>query len=114
MGLTYAPSMAVISQHFSKRRTMVMSLVSSGVPFGAIIHPIMLNHLLNGSIGFSRGVLTSASFVSALLLISCLSMRTRALPIPSTSYNTVARKCSREVLFILMTVGYAVFNLGTE
>ncbi|KAG1807028.1 uncharacterized protein BJ212DRAFT_1580520, partial [Suillus subaureus] len=28
MGLTYGPCMAVISQHFSKRRTLVMSLVA--------------------------------------------------------------------------------------
>ncbi|OAX33038.1 MFS general substrate transporter [Rhizopogon vinicolor AM-OR11-026] len=112
VGLTYGPSIAVVSQHFSKRRTLVMSLVASGVPCGAIIHPIMLNHLLNGPVGFSRGVLTSAGFVSALLLMACLSMRTRALPTPSGSYRIVARKCSRDVLFILMTAGYVVFRVG--
>jgi MFS family permease len=107
MGLTFGPSMAILSQHFSKRRTLVMTLVASGSPMGAIIHPIMLNHLLNGPIGFVGGVRASAGFVTALLLIACLSMRTRTSPAPTAraSYSAVARKCSREVPFILMTVG---------
>jgi hypothetical protein len=100
--------MAVISQHFSKRRTLVMSLVMSGTSLGSMIHPIMLNHLLNGTVGFARGVRASAGFVSALLLIACLSMRTRGLPVPTVGYTTVVRKCSRDVLFILMTLGYVL------
>ncbi|KAG1753561.1 MFS general substrate transporter [Suillus paluster] len=114
VGLTFGPSMSVISQHFSKRRTLVMSLVASGVPLGAIIHPIMLNHLLNGTVGFATGVRASAGFVSALLLIACLSMRTRALSTstPTASYSTVAQKCSRETLFILMTAGMLLCQFG--
>ncbi|KAG2028674.1 MFS general substrate transporter, partial [Suillus americanus] len=112
MGLTYAPSIAVVSQHFSRRRTLLMSLVTSGVPLGSMIHPIMLNHLLNGTVGFANGVRASAGFVSVLLLIACLFMRTRELPIPTASYTAVARKCSREVLFILMTVGSLLFQTG--
>jgi MFS family permease len=112
MGLMYGPCMAVISQHFSKKRTLVMSLVASGSPMGAIIHPIMLNHLLNGTVGFARGVRASAGFISTLLLIACLSMRTRALSRPTTSYIAVARKCSREVSFILMTAGIMLCQTG--
>jgi MFS family permease len=114
MGLTYGPCMAVISQHFSKRRTLVMSLVASGSPMGAVIHPIMLNHLLNGTVGFSRGVRVSAGFVSALLSIACLSMRTRALPTskPTISYSAAVQKCSRDVFFILITAGYAALGFS--
>jgi MFS family permease len=111
IGLTYAPSLAVISQHFSKRRTLAMSLVTSGTSLGAVIHPIMLNHLFNGHVGFSRGVLVSAGFVSTLLLVAHLSIRTIALPAPSANYRAVARKCSRDVLFILMTLAYVVFGM---
>ncbi|KAG2359035.1 major facilitator superfamily domain-containing protein [Suillus spraguei] len=114
MGLTYGPCMAVISQHFSKRRTLVMSLVASGSPMGAIIHPIMLNRLLNGNVGFARGVRASAGFVSALLLISCLSMRTRVLSTskPTVSYSTAVGKCSRDIFFILITAGSTIFQIG--
>jgi len=111
MGLVYAPSMAVVSQHFSKRCTLAMSLVTSGVPFGAVIHPTKLNHLLNERVGFSRGVLASANSVSALLLIAYLSMRSRALPAPSANYCSVARKCSRDIL-LLMTLAYVVLDWG--
>jgi MFS family permease len=110
MGLTYAPSIAVVSQHFSRRRTLAMSLATSGTPLGSMIHPIMLNYLLNGTVGFARGVRASAGFVSALLLISCLFMRTREPPVPTAGYTVVVQKCSREVLFILMTFGYVVFG----
>lgn len=112
IGLTYGPCMVVISQHFSRRRTLVMSFVASGVPLGAVFHPIMLNHLLNGTIGFARGVRVSAGFVSALLLVACLSMRTRALSTPTNSYGAVARKCSREIPFILMTAGMLLCQIG--
>ncbi|KAG2133316.1 major facilitator superfamily domain-containing protein [Suillus clintonianus] len=114
MGLMYGPSMAVISQHFSKRRTLVMSFVASGTPLGAIVHPMMLNHLFHGTVGFTGGVRVSAGFVSALLLIACLSMRTRALTTskPTASYSVVARKCSREVPFILMTAGITLCQIG--
>ncbi|KAG2140800.1 major facilitator superfamily domain-containing protein [Suillus cothurnatus] len=113
MGLTYGPCMAVISQHFSRRRTLVMSLVTSGTPLGSMIHPIMLNHLLNGTVGFARGVRASAGFISALLFIASLSMRTRGLPVPTVSYTVVARKCSCEVLFILMTVGILLCQISS-
>ncbi|KAG0693431.1 major facilitator superfamily domain-containing protein [Suillus ampliporus] len=114
MGLTYGPSMAVISQYFSRRRTLVMSFVASGSPLGAIIHPIMLNHLLDGTVGFTRGVRASAGFVSALLLIACISTRTRTLSMstPTASYSVVARKCSRDLPFILMTSGILLCQLG--
>ncbi|KAG2140788.1 major facilitator superfamily domain-containing protein [Suillus cothurnatus] len=112
MGLTYAPSIAVVSQHFSRRRTLAMSLATSGTPLGSMIHPIMLNYLLNGTVGFARGVRASAGFVSALLLISCLFMRTREPPVPTAGYTVVVQKCSREVLFILMTFGSTLFQIG--
>jgi MFS family permease len=112
MGLTYAPSIAVVSQHFSRRRTLAMSLATSGTPLGSMIHPIMLDYLLNDTVGFARGIRASAGFVSALLLIACLFMRTREPPVPTASYTVVAQKCSREVLFILMTFGSTLFQIG--
>jgi hypothetical protein len=80
---------------------------------GAVIHPIMLNRLLNGTVGFAQGVRVSAGFVSALLLIACLFMRTRALSTskPTISYSAAVRKCSRDVFFILITAGYVAFGL---
>ncbi|KAF9237791.1 major facilitator superfamily domain-containing protein [Melanogaster broomeanus] len=63
-GLVYVPSFAVLSHHFNRRRTAMMSIVASGVALGGIVHTIMLNKLLNGSVGFQTGVRASAAFLS--------------------------------------------------
>ncbi|KAG1727502.1 major facilitator superfamily domain-containing protein [Suillus lakei] len=112
-GLIYIPSVAVISHHFRRRRTLVLTFVATGSPLGAIVHPIMLNNLLNGPIGFANGVRASAGLLSAFLLTACLCMRTR-LDAPATPVNYIvaARKCIRDVPFVLMIAGGFLFQIG--
>ncbi|KAG1843891.1 major facilitator superfamily domain-containing protein [Suillus subluteus] len=112
-GLMYIPSIAVISHHFRRRRTLVMTFVATGSSLGAIIHPIMLNHLLNGPLGFAHGVRASAGLISSFLLTACLCMRTRLDP-PATpvNYIVVSRRCIRDVPFILLIVGGFLFQIG--
>jgi MFS family permease len=106
LGLLYIPSLAVVSHYFKRKRTLVMTFVILGSSLGAIIHPIMLNNILNGHLGFANGVRASAGLVSALLLIACLCMRTRLDPptIP-VNYITAARKCLRDVPFLFALAG---------
>ncbi|KAG1748489.1 MFS general substrate transporter [Suillus paluster] len=113
MGLMFIPSIAIISHHFQERRTLVMAFTISGSSLGAIVHPIMLNNFLDGPLGFANGVRASAGFVSALLLIACLCMRTRLDP-PTTPVNYIAaaRKCLRDVPFTLMVAGGFLFQTG--
>ncbi|KAG1768754.1 major facilitator superfamily domain-containing protein [Suillus placidus] len=112
-GLIYVPSIAVISHHFRRRRTLVMAFVATGSSLGAIIHPIMLNNLLNGPLGFANGVRASAGLISSFLLIACLCMRTRLDP-PATpvNYMVAARKCICDVPFMLLIVGGFLFQIG--
>ncbi|KAG1731642.1 major facilitator superfamily domain-containing protein [Suillus paluster] len=112
-GLMFVPSATVLAHHFRRKRTVVMSAVAAGSSLGATVHPIMLNKLLNGPTGFSNGVRASAGFISALLLIACLCMRTRLDP-PKTpvDYIVVARKCIRDVPFIVMTAATCIFQIG--
>ncbi|KAG1903318.1 major facilitator superfamily domain-containing protein [Suillus fuscotomentosus] len=112
-GLLYIPSLAVISHHFRQRRTLVMTFVVTGSSLGAIIHPIMLNNLLNGPLGFSNGVRISAGLISLFLLTACLCMRTRLDPpaIP-VNYIVAARKCIRDLPFMLMVTGGFLFQIG--
>ncbi|KAG1731655.1 MFS general substrate transporter [Suillus paluster] len=112
-GLMYIPSMAIVSHHFQERRTLVMTFAASGSSLGAIIHPIILNNLLKDPVGFANGVRASAGFVSALLLIACLCMRTRlgSLPTP-VNYIAAARKCIRDVPFTFMMAGSFLFQIG--
>lgn len=112
-GLMFVPSTAIVAHYFRRKRTLVLTFVASGSSLGATIHPIMLNNLLNGPVGFSYGVRASAGLISALLLIACLCMRTRLDP-PTTPVNYIAaaRKCIRDIPFILMIAGGFLFQIG--
>ncbi|KAG2366435.1 major facilitator superfamily domain-containing protein [Suillus spraguei] len=78
IGLTHVPSIAVVSHHFQRRRPLAMGFVVAGASMGSILQPIMLNHLINGSLGFANGVRASAGMISGLLLIAYPLMRTKA------------------------------------
>ncbi|THU89177.1 MFS general substrate transporter [Dendrothele bispora CBS 962.96] len=69
-GLLYLPSLAIIGHHFEKKRTLVMGIVASGAAVGGIIHPIMLNQLFEGRVGFHNGVRVSAAMNGMLLIIA--------------------------------------------
>ncbi|KIK39965.1 hypothetical protein CY34DRAFT_56231, partial [Suillus luteus UH-Slu-Lm8-n1] len=112
-GLMYIPTMAIISHHFRRRRTLVMTFVATGSSLGAIIHPIMLNNLFNGPLGFANGVRVSAGLISSCLLTACLCMRTRLdLPAKPVNYLATARKCICDVPFMLLIAGAFLFQLG--
>ncbi|KAI0699022.1 MFS general substrate transporter [Cytidiella melzeri] len=69
-GLLYLPSLAIVGHHFKRRRTMVMGIVATGASVGGIIHPIMLNQLFQGKVGFHNGVRISAAMNGFLLIIA--------------------------------------------
>jgi hypothetical protein len=66
-----APARPKHGHHFRRKRTLVLTSAASGSSLGSIIHPIMLNYLLSGPIGFANGVRVRAGLVSVLLLIAC-------------------------------------------
>ncbi|KAF9226205.1 MFS general substrate transporter [Gyrodon lividus] len=114
-GLMYVPSFAVLSHHFKRRRTAVMSIAASGSPLGGIAHTIMLNKLLNGSVGFKAGVRMSAALVTILLFFSCLLMRARygtTQKTTSVNFWQPAKKCLTEVPSLLTILGFTCFQTG--
>ena len=83
-----------------------MSLITCGSSLGATTHPIMLNYLFNRSVGFDRGVKISAAFVSAILFVACLLIRTRLEPPKNpTNYLSVGKGVVRDVPFLIMCIG---------
>ncbi|KAG9313185.1 MFS general substrate transporter [Chiua virens] len=109
-GLLYVPSLAVLSHYFDKRLKQAMTFASSGAYLGAVVHPIMLNNTINGQLGFANGVRASAAFVTGLLLIACLLMRTRLPPSASgADFVVAAKKCSRDSAFIFGCLGLTIF-----
>ena len=98
--------MAVVSHYFHQRRTLAMSLVACGASLGSIIHPVMLNYLFNRSVGFANGVRISAVFVSVLLLVACLLMRTRLEPPRNPAdYLSIGKSIIHDVPFCVMCIG---------
>ncbi|RDB15653.1 Riboflavin transporter MCH5 [Hypsizygus marmoreus] len=113
-GVMYVPSIAVISHYFCARRAMAMTIVAAGSSFGAVIHPIMLNNMINGSLGFANATRVSAAMVSVLLLIACLLLRTRPPrggP-PTIALGKALRKFSRDWPYIVSIIGSSLFLLG--
>jgi hypothetical protein len=87
-----------------------MGTVAAGGSLGAILHPVMLNNLINGRLGFANGVRVSAGMNGCLLFIANLLMRTRLPPKPKTiSYMRVLQDSSRDGAFICACVGCVSF-----
>ncbi|KAF7291350.1 MFS general substrate transporter [Mycena indigotica] len=82
LGITYVPSVAVVSHYFHRRRSLVMALTQAGTPLGGLVHPILLNNLLPhpGSkhrLSFAGATRVSAALGSLFLLMGCLLVRPR-------------------------------------
>ncbi|KAF8907996.1 major facilitator superfamily domain-containing protein [Mucidula mucida] len=88
-GMLYVPAMSVIAQYFRQRRALAMGIVTSGSSLGGVLHPIMLNNLFHGQVGFQNGVRASAGLVSAL-------MRTRLPPGKPTDMVPKLKAFSRD------------------
>ncbi|OBZ66090.1 Riboflavin transporter MCH5 [Grifola frondosa] len=113
-GMIYVPSVAVVSHYFQRRRALAMMIVASGSSFGAVIHPIMLNNMLNnGRFSFGTAIRASAGLVSGLLLVACVLMRTR-LPPPqkSADLRKTLVKISRDGAYIAATMGLMIFAIA--
>ncbi|KAF8547578.1 MFS general substrate transporter [Imleria badia] len=115
-GLMYVPSFAILSHHFKRRRTTMMSIVASGVALGGIVNTIMLNQLLNGPIGFKMGVRISAAFITGLLFLSCILVRTRYSAVrqeaASVNFWKATKKCFVEVPSLLTIIGFTLFQVA--
>ncbi|TFK28333.1 MFS general substrate transporter [Coprinopsis marcescibilis] len=108
IGLMYIPGVGIVSQYFSKRRSLALGLCTSGSALGGMFHPIILNRWFHGSLGFHNGVRASAGLNGGLLLIALLIMRTR--PFPSKKHDLSAVKSFQ---VFLKDVPYAITVFGT-
>lgn len=110
--MSYVPSLAVVSQHFEKRRDIVMAIVAGGTPIGAAGYSILLNNLLNSNLGFPTSIRIAAATNAVLLLAGCTLMRIRLLyPKTHVPYSQVLRTSSTDYPYIFATIGYAANNV---
>ena len=112
-GLMYVPSFAILSHHFKRRRTTMMAIVCSGIALGGIANTVMLDQLLNGPIGFKTGVRISGAFITVLLFLSCILVRTRYSAVrqeaTSVGFWKATKDCFMEVPSLLTITGYGFF-----
>lgn len=109
-GLTYIPSVGVVSHHFPDphKRVLVMCIVASGSSMGGILHPIMLNNLFNKGVGFAKGVRASAGLLCGLQIIALCLMRakyTRQVSgknVQLVPLGTSIKKLSRDKPYVIM------------
>ncbi|KAF7345821.1 MFS general substrate transporter [Mycena venus] len=122
LGIAYVPSVAVVSHYFRRRRGLVMALVQSGTPLGAIVHPILLNNTLhNSQIGFGNAVRISAGINSAILLLACILVRPRLPPLQSVQHRkstqirlflAAMQRVCRDRAYVLATIGMTAFVIA--
>ncbi|KAK7059614.1 MFS general substrate transporter [Favolaschia claudopus] len=51
MGILFLPCISAAAHYFKRRRGLAMGVMISGSSIGAIVYPIMINHLFNGENG---------------------------------------------------------------
>lgn len=78
LGMTFLPSLSIVSHHFKKRRALAVGIVISGSSAGGIVFPIMLNHLfMSPHVSFANAVRATGAVAGAMLLAANGLMRTR-------------------------------------
>jgi MFS family permease len=107
LGMTYIPSISLISHHFQRRRTLALGIAASGSSLGGIIHPIMLNRLFHGSVGFPKGVRASAAFTFSLLIVSMILMRPRLPPAKTRSLLPKLQAFIRDPPYVSVVIASA-------
>ncbi|KAF9460383.1 major facilitator superfamily domain-containing protein [Collybia nuda] len=114
VGISYVPSYGLLAHYFKRRRATAMGIAASGSAIGGAVHPIMLNQLFHGRVGFHAGVRASAGLLAGLLTISFLLLRPR-LPFTSRKQGSTLinlRTFLRDPPYVFMVIGTALVLSG--
>jgi len=111
-GLTYVPSISLISHYFTRRRTLAFGISSAGSSLGALFYPILLNHLFHGSVGFHNGVRITATLNFCLLATATVLMKPRRPPTKRASILPKIQKFIRDPAYMTAVASF-VFSVHT-
>ncbi|KAG5721998.1 Riboflavin transporter MCH5 [Termitomyces sp. T112] len=106
LGLTFVPSLSILVMHFERRRALASGLALSGSSIGAVIFPIMLNHLIP-KLGFAQAVRATAWVV-----VGCLVAANGLMQNNPAVYNLRAQAPPLDVLSFLTDVPYMIGVFG--
>lgn len=87
MGATFAPSMACVSQYFSKKRGLAIGICSAGAGIAGVILPIMANNLLpSDKLGFAATTRALAGVYAGIAIIAISILRYRKHPAKESKF----------------------------
>ncbi|KAH8670663.1 major facilitator superfamily domain-containing protein [Ilyonectria robusta] len=110
MGLLTFPSIAAVSQYFEKKRAAALGVAISGSSIGGVVIPITLSKLLTtSSLGFGWTVRVVGFIMLPLLAFSCVTVKARLPPRPTTFFTVEAFK---QVNFVLLIISLFFLFLG--
>jgi len=112
MGMIYLPTMGVMAHHFLKKRVLVMGIVVSGASIGGVIHPIMLNKLFYGRVGFAWGVRASGFLNLGVMICALAMMRTRLPGKNAGGLGAAVKRFARDPPYILAVFGAFLVIMG--
>ncbi|KZT66437.1 MFS general substrate transporter [Daedalea quercina L-15889] len=114
-GFLLVPAQSVQAHHWRKRRSMAMGIVATGAGAGGLIYPILLNRLINGSVGFAWGVRASAFLTLGLLVVANCIMTTRPTNTPgqtASKFRTQIKVIFTDTAYLFIAVGYFLTFIG--
>ncbi|GAA5951022.1 hypothetical protein JCM21900_004132 [Sporobolomyces salmonicolor] len=79
LGSMFSPCLSVLGTYFKRNRALMVGVAASGTAIGAVIFPIMLEHLFP-KIGFGNSIRALGYLMLGLLLIANLITRPRHVP----------------------------------
>ncbi|KAI4209709.1 MAG: hypothetical protein LQ351_007363 [Letrouitia transgressa] len=101
-GLTFCPSLAVLSTYFTTKRSLAIGIAASGSATGGIIYPVIVRQLLP-QIGFAWTVRILGFVMLALQALTLVFMKPR-LP-PRKTGPLVEWAAFREASYTLFAIG---------
>ncbi|KAI1337481.1 major facilitator superfamily transporter [Xylariaceae sp. FL0016] len=108
LGLMYSPSITVISSYFKKKRTLAITIASTGSGTGSIIFPATVQYLMP-LIGFRWAVSCAGLVVLMLAILMNLLLKPRSRPSMRTEKKCRGRlmdsNALKEAPFLLFTAG---------
>ena len=80
LGFAYLPVSGIVSKHFTKRRSLVMGIITTGTSLGGFTFSVLVSKLLTTSLGFAWTVR-----VSAFIALGCILFANLLVSQPKTS-----------------------------
>ncbi|KAG7053032.1 major facilitator superfamily transporter [Colletotrichum scovillei] len=79
MGIMFMPGITIVGSYFKRRKTLALSIVTTGTGLGSVTFPILLNYTMP-HVGFAWAVRCQALMMLVLGVIAIALMRPRLAP----------------------------------